>query len=131
VLLVLTLLYRAELALVHQSFLDRSLASRVALSILLLLPLGFVLGHFFPLGLRLAHAQHEPLIPWAWAINGCASVTGTVLAVVLAMTVGFERVWLLSLAVYAGGVGALLLLPARVTASGADGHSVAASSPPR
>ena len=48
------------------------------------------------------------LVPWAWAINGCASVTATVLAVVLAMSFGFEWVWLLSLGIYAAGVAALL-----------------------
>jgi hypothetical protein len=124
-LLALTFLYRATLAPIHQAALHWPLAPRVALSVLLLLPLGFVLGHFFPLGLRLAEAQHEPLIPWAWAINGCASVTGTVLAVVLAMTVGFELVWMLSVAVYAAGVGALFALPGRAAARGVDGHSIA------
>ena len=48
-------------------------------------------------------------MPWAWAVNGCASVTATVLAIVLAMEIGFRGVWLVSLFVYAAGVAALRL----------------------
>jgi len=60
---------------------------------------------------------HEDLVPWAWAINGCASVTSTVLTVVLAMNFGFQAVWLLSLFVYAAGVAALLGLATPSTAA--------------
>jgi hypothetical protein len=67
-----------------------------------------VLGAFLPLGIRHAAAVHEDLVPWAWGVNGCASVTGGVLAVVLAATLGFRAVWMLSIATYAGGVAALL-----------------------
>ena len=58
-------------------------------------------------------------MPWAWGINGCASVTATVLAVVLAMSHGFVQVWLVSLGIYAAGVTALLwLAPAGAEARG-------------
>jgi len=32
------------------------------------------------------------LIPWAWAINGCASVLAPLLAVMVAMALGFKAV---------------------------------------
>jgi hypothetical protein len=67
------------------------------------------MGTFLPLGIRQAAAIHQDLVPWAWGINGCASVTATVLAVVLAMELGFRWVWILSVAIYAIGVTALLL----------------------
>ena len=66
------------------------LASRVSITVALLAPLGLVMGVFLPLGVRQAAAIHEDLVPWAWGINGCASVTATVLAVVLAMEHGFR-----------------------------------------
>ena len=81
---------------------------RVALTLAVLAPLGLTLGVFFPLGIRRAAAVHPDLVPWAWAVNGCASVTATVLAIVLAMEIGFRGVWLISLLVYAAGVAALL-----------------------
>ncbi|HSB51622.1 MAG TPA: hypothetical protein VLD40_03090, partial [Dissulfurispiraceae bacterium] len=61
----------------------------------LLLPLGLLMGIPFPLGLRVLGERSETLIPWAWAINGCFSVLAPLLAVMLAMIVGFKGVlWL-------------------------------------
>jgi hypothetical protein len=46
----------------------------------------------FPLGLaRLGRAALD-LIPWAWGINGAASVVGALLAQLLAVEVGFAWV---------------------------------------
>ncbi|MEO6027293.1 MAG: hypothetical protein ABIR79_10550, partial [Candidatus Binatia bacterium] len=66
-----------------------------------------VLGMFFPLGVKLAADAHPTLVPWAWAINGCATVVGTILAVIIAISWDFRGVTLLSLAIYAIGVGAM------------------------
>jgi hypothetical protein len=40
-------------------------------------------------------------VPWAWGINGCASVVAAVLASLLAMHVGFTVVLTLALSLYA------------------------------
>lgn len=54
--------------------------------------LGILLGRLFPLGLRLLD---QSKIPWAWALNGSASVLGSVLAVLVAVEAGFSIVlWL-------------------------------------
>ena len=37
---------------------------------------------------------------WGWAVNGFASVTGSVLATILSMVVGFDVVLVLGLAAY-------------------------------
>lgn len=87
--------------------LDQSLAVRVVITLTILAPLGTVLGIFFPLGIRRANALHRDLVPWAWGINGCASVTATVLAVVLAMIHGFVFVWTLSLFIYLIGIASI------------------------
>ena len=83
--------------------------------------LGLELGMFLPLVIRRAATIQTNLVPWAWAVNGCASVTCGVLAVVLGMSFGFRTVWMLSVVSYAPGVAALLLslrrqpAPARTT----------------
>jgi hypothetical protein len=82
---------------------------RVAISLVFITPAGFVLGIFFPLGIRTLEANAPALIPWGWAINGFLSVFASLLAIVLAMQVGFTGVLLLAAAVYAAG---LLLAPA-------------------
>jgi hypothetical protein len=105
----LVLLYRFFLPVLQQATLGFSLPFRVAFSVALLAPAGVLLGTFFPLGIRRAAAINPDLIPWAWGINGCASVTGSVLAILLAMGYGFTVVWSIAVVIYALGVSALLL----------------------
>jgi hypothetical protein len=109
----LVLLYRFFLPVLQQATLGYSLGFRVALSVVLLAPAGVLLGTFFPLGIRRAAAINPDLIPWAWGINGCASVTGSVLAILLAMGYGFTIVWIIAVVIYALGVSALLLTSPR------------------
>jgi spermidine synthase len=92
---------------------------RLAISGVLLAPLGFVMGMPFPTGLRALAAGSAPglsgevsgennAVEWAWAMNAAASVLGSVLAMVIAIQSGLT-------ATLACGVGAyllaLLLLP--------------------
>ncbi len=73
---------------------------RIVMALCLLAPLAFLMGIPFPLGvMRLA--GHEPqAVPWAWAVNGSASVISAVLATVLAMHLGFTTVVLSALIMY-------------------------------
>jgi hypothetical protein len=105
---LLTLFYMKGLPVLQESTLGTPLAVRIALTVAVLAPLGALLGMFFPLGIHRAARLHDDLVAWAWGINGCASVTGTVLCVMLAMSFGFVRVWILSLLIYGAGVAALL-----------------------
>lgn len=76
-------------------------AARIAISVALIAPLGFFMGMPFPLGLARVEAADARLVPWAWGVNGCASVTGAVLATLLAIHVGFTAVVVAALALYA------------------------------
>ncbi len=67
---------------------DLSLPGRIALTLLSVIPLGFAMGMLFPSGLRLMPG--EATLPWA--INGIASVVGSVLAVTLAVRYGYPSV---------------------------------------
>ena len=44
---------------------------------------------------------------WGWAVNGFASVIGSVLTTILAMTFGFGTVLVIAVAVYLVALGAL------------------------
>jgi spermidine synthase len=94
--------------LVFDALLGAALALRIAVAIALLVPLGLVLGGFFPLGIRMAERAHPRLVPWAWAVNGCATVVGTLLAVMAGMTWSFTAVALVAIAIYVVGVAALV-----------------------
>jgi spermidine synthase len=62
---------------------------RLLLAVALLAPLAFAMGIPFAAGLRRFGAISPDLIPWAWGINGCASVISAASAAVLAPEIGF------------------------------------------
>jgi hypothetical protein len=76
-------------------------AMRILVSVVLIAPLAFCMGMPFPLGLERLADYAPGLIPWAWAINGCASVISAVLATLLAMHFGFPTVIAVALVLYA------------------------------
>ena len=73
---------------------------RIAVSITLIAPLATCMGMPFPLGLRRVARAAPDFIPWAWGINGFASVVSAVLATLLAIEFGFNVVVLLALLMY-------------------------------
>ena len=73
---------------------------RIVISAALIAPLAFFMGMPFPLGLARVEAADARLVPWAWGINGCASVSGAVLATLLAIHVGFTGVVVAALVLY-------------------------------
>lgn len=95
----LSLLY-IFLSPVFLTLLGLSLAAKLLTSFLLIAPLGFVLGMPFPLGIRLLSDSRRVLIPWAWAANGCASVLGSILPVIVALSLGFSTVFVLASLTY-------------------------------
>jgi hypothetical protein len=75
-------------------------ALRVLLAIGILVPAGFVMGMPFPLLVRRLQERHPERIPWAWGVNGFASVVGSIGAVILGMVAGFTVVLLLGVLCY-------------------------------
>jgi SAM-dependent methyltransferase len=99
--------YMALLPPIFNHFLGASMQARIAISLVLLLPMGLLLGVFFPTGIKIISAENKRFIPWAWGINGCASVIGTVLSIIIAMSHGFSTVTILAIIIYAVGVCAM------------------------
>ena len=106
-LAVVALGYLVLLPPVFNHFLGASKQARIAISLVLLFPLGLLLGMFFPTGIKIISADNRDFIPWAWGINGCASVIGTVLSIIIAMSHGFGTVTILAVIVYVIGVAAM------------------------
>jgi hypothetical protein len=76
------------------------ITARIAITTLLIAPLAFCMGMPFPLGLSQVAAKAPAFIPWAWGINGCASVLSAVSATLLAIQFGFSVVVLAALMLY-------------------------------
>jgi len=96
----ISLLYLLSLGLIFQWGLALPGLVKVALTLVLIAPLAFCMGMPFPLGLAQVAKQAPSLIPWAWGINGCASVLSAILATILAIHFGFTAVVGLALALY-------------------------------
>jgi len=106
--------YLLLLTPLFHTFLGSPFAVRVAIASITLVPLGLVMGMFFPSGIQLVRRANPLFVPWAWAVNGCASVVGTILAVILAMSNGFHFVTGLALAIYAIGVFSIRAAAVRI-----------------
>ncbi len=75
-------------------------AIKTLITLALIAPLALCMGMPFPLGLtRLARCAPD-FIPWAWGINGCASVLSALLASLLAIHFGFATVVILAVGLY-------------------------------
>jgi len=75
-------------------------ALKIAVSLVLIAPLAFFMGMPFPLALVRVAAARPALVPWAWGINGCPSVLSAILAILLAMSLGFNAVVLIAIGLY-------------------------------
>ncbi len=85
-----------------------SLELRILLTLLLLAPMGILLGIPFPTGIKTVSKESDNFIPWAWGVNGFFTVIGSVGAVILGMMLGFNMVILLAILCY---VFAMFLIP--------------------
>lgn len=75
-------------------------AAKIAVSLGLIAPLAVFMGMPFPLGIARVARESPDLVPWAWGINGCASVMSAILATFLAMHLGFSAVVGIAVAFY-------------------------------
>jgi len=101
---LLIILYLLILPQIFNLFLGHEIMIRYLISLVTIAPLGFLMGIPFPLGVRITKKINPALIPWAWAVNGCASVLGSILAIMIALSWGFSSVLVLASAVYLTGM---------------------------
>ena len=89
---------------------EASLAARIVVTILLVVPPGIVMGLFVPVGLRLTRDIHQGETPWYWALNGVVSVLCSALAVLVAITSGGHANFAVGALAYLATAPALLAL---------------------
>ena len=83
---------------------------RVLAALVLIAPLAFFMGMPFPAAIESLSEFRESMVPLAWGANGCASVTGAVLASLIAVSRGGSMVVVTAILCYAAAV--LFGLPA-------------------
>ncbi len=79
---------------------------RIAVSLILVAPCGFVMGFCFPVGMRWATLLgQEANLPWMWALNGAASVLASFIAILISTETSIRACVLTGALCYAlGGI---------------------------
>jgi hypothetical protein len=73
---------------------------KAPVSVLLILPAGFVMGVPFPTGLAYLEKRQPAAVRWAWSLNAASSVMGSACAIFFALYLGLQQTLLLGGALY-------------------------------
>jgi spermidine synthase len=73
---------------------------KISLVFLLVAPVGFCLGTFFPTVLEQLKTNAPNFVPWAWGLNGIFSVIGPIAGVALSTTWGINVLLLSAIPIY-------------------------------
>ncbi|MEJ2589966.1 MAG: SAM-dependent methyltransferase [Candidatus Thiodiazotropha sp.] len=104
--------YLLSLGVLFSQFGSLPVSVKMALSLLLIAPLAFLMGMPFPLAIAVLRQADAARIPWAWGINGYASVISSSLATLIAVHAGFSSVIVAAVGLY---LLALIAFPASPT----------------
>jgi hypothetical protein len=81
-------------------FVGRHLLLRILATVLVIMPIGLLLGMPMPLAIRRISQTETGIIPWGWALNGGASVFGSGLAMGLSLHFGYRVTLLTGVFIY-------------------------------
>jgi hypothetical protein len=104
-------LYPLLLSNVVPGSVGQGIEVRIGITLLVLAPLGFLMGIGFPRGLAALGAARPSRLPLAWGVNGFTSVVSAILAPMIALSWGFAAVF---------GCAALAYLVALLTVTAAE-----------
>jgi spermidine synthase len=104
-IVILAATYVVLLPSILAACLGMSAPVKIVIALFLIAPLAFCMGMPFPLGLAQVGEAVPDLLPWAWGINGCASVLSSILATILAMHYGFRMVVAAAVLLYVVAAG--------------------------
>jgi len=99
-IIITALVYIFALPPIFRALITLPDAVRILMTVVLVFPLGWFMGQPFPLGLRIVEREGLGVIPWAWGVNGAASVLGSALAVTLAIGIGYRMTLFVGVMVY-------------------------------
>lgn len=91
-----------------ESTLQLGLLTKISLFLFLLIPLALCMGVALPSGIRLAEQYFPASTPWCWAVNGAASVIGSILAMIIAIQYGYHFTSVIGASCYVFALALLL-----------------------
>ena len=75
--------------------------TKILMSVLVIFPVGMLMGLFFPTGMRLVQTDYEDDTPWFWALNGIMGVLCAALAVFVSLIFGISVNFFIAAVAYA------------------------------
>lgn len=90
VMAAVILIARMVLPMLLSGMITSPMPTKIVSAILVLFPLGLLLGFFFPTGMRLVRALNSEDTPWYWALNGIFGVLCSALAVFFSIHFGIS-----------------------------------------
>ena len=97
---VLVLIVGFGLEFLRDFILVQSMAGRVISSAIIVAIPGLLMGIPFPSGLSVVKGIEPSFVPWAWGINASFTVIGTILALLLALNIGYAFVLFIAALAY-------------------------------
>lgn len=104
---------RFLLPILISNTLTAPIPTKAILSIVVIFPMGILMGFFFPTGIRLAQRVYNAEIPWFWALNGVFSVFVSALAVFISIYFSVSLNFYLGAVCYVGTLIALYFMSKR------------------
>ena len=89
--------------------------ARIATAVLLLVPIGFLMGMAFPIGMGAARDRSGEAKAFLWGINGAASVCASVFGVAIAVFFGISTSYWIGTLAYLASTTALVFIVRRQT----------------
>jgi hypothetical protein len=105
ILILVLVMEVAAFELLVPYILAYSSAMRIIISLLFLLPAGFLMGMPFPVGMRFL-LDTPVQRAYAWSVNGCASVLSAIIAAQIAISWGIPQIAAASVFAYVVALGA-------------------------
>jgi spermidine synthase len=99
-IVALAIVYIVLLPPVLGALMRLPVAAKIATTVVLLAPLGGILGMAYPLGITILRRHGDGLVPWAWGLNGALSVVASVLAIFVSSRLGLTAALLTGAAAY-------------------------------
>ncbi|MBU0731391.1 hypothetical protein KKC88_00755 [Patescibacteria group bacterium] len=87
---------------------------KILAAVILMFPIGFLLGMAFPMGMKMAAVQQQENMPWFWGINGTFSVCGSVLAIMIAINSNILVSYAVGILCYIIALAAIIVVQNRI-----------------
>ena len=88
------------LSLLLANMITSTLAVKVGAVILVIFPLGMILGIFFPTGVKIMYFKRADEVPWYWALNGIFGVLSSAVAVFISIYISISTNFIIAAGCY-------------------------------